>query len=146
MTGWCINWNGCEMKRCWIGEPREKPRMVLRTGCRNGDFNPRTSTIYKPEPDDKRCFCLSVQSGLLKYGVHRSAVPCRAACCSCVLWVVSQRWGTVRWRTYMTSTKPSGHYMYHRFNIQQSYVLPTQCIYVFWVDLRINSDYFPLQH
>jgi hypothetical protein len=36
--------------------------------------------------------------------------------------------------------------MYHQFNIQQYYVLPTQCIYVFCVDLRTNSDYFPAQH
>jgi hypothetical protein len=33
-----------------------------------------------------------------------------------------------------------------RFNIQQLHVLPTQCICVFCVDLRTNSDYFPLQH
>jgi len=33
-----------------------------------------------------------------------------------------------------------------RFNIQQFYVLPTPCIYVFWVDLRTNNDYFPIQH
>jgi hypothetical protein len=26
--------------------------------------------------------------------------------------------------------------MYHQFNIQQFYVLPTQCIYVFCMDLR----------
>jgi len=39
----------------------------------------------------------------------------------------------------------SGHYMYRQFNIQQFYVLPTQCIYVFCVDLRTNSDYFPMQ-
>jgi hypothetical protein len=32
------------------------------------------------------------------------------------------------------------------FNIQQFYVLPTQCIYVFCTDLRTNSDYFPIQH
>jgi hypothetical protein len=32
------------------------------------------------------------------------------------------------------------------FNIQQFYDLPTQCIYVFCVDLRTNSDYFPIQH
>jgi len=32
------------------------------------------------------------------------------------------------------------------FNIQQFYVLPTQCIYVSCVDLRTNSDYFPIQH
>ena len=37
----------------------------------------------------------------------------------------------------------SGHYMYRHFNIQQFYILPTQCIYVFCVDLRTNSDLFP---
>ena len=36
--------------------------------------------------------------------------------------------------------------MYRQFNIQQFYVLPTQCIYVICVDLRTNSDYFPAQH
>ena len=39
---------------------------------------------------------------------------------------------------------PSGYYMYHQFNIQQFYVLPPQCIYVLCVDLRTNSDYFPI--
>jgi len=38
------------------------------------------------------------------------------------------------------------YFMYRQFNIQQFYVLPTQCIYVFCVDLRTNSDYFPIQH
>jgi len=42
--------------------------------------------------------------------------------------------------------QPSGHYMYHQFNIQQFYVLPTLCIYEFCVDLRTNSDYFPIQY
>jgi len=36
--------------------------------------------------------------------------------------------------------------MYHQFNIHRLYVLPTQCIYVFYVVLRTNSDYFPTQH
>jgi len=36
--------------------------------------------------------------------------------------------------------------MYHQFNIRKFYVLPTQCIYVFFVDLRTNSDYFPIHH
>jgi len=40
----------------------------------------------------------------------------------------------------------SGHYMYHQFNIQQYYVLPAQCIYVFCVDLRTKSDNFTVQH
>ena len=36
--------------------------------------------------------------------------------------------------------------MYRQVNITQFYVLPTQCIYVFCVDLRTNSDYFTVQH
>jgi len=31
-------------------------------------------------------------------------------------------------------------------NTHKFHVLPTQCIYVFCVDLRTNSDYFPIQH
>jgi len=41
---------------------------------------------------------------------------------------------------------PSGHYIYRQFNFQQFYSLPTQCNYVFCVDLKTNSDYFPIQH
>jgi len=33
-----------------------------------------------------------------------------------------------------------------RFDVQKFYVLSTQCIYVFCVDLRTNSDYFAVQH
>ena len=47
-----------------------------------------------------------------------------------------------QWSLYVPH---SGHYMYRQFNILQFYVLPTQCIYVFCVDLRTNSDYFPIQ-
>jgi len=36
--------------------------------------------------------------------------------------------------------------MYHQFNIQPFYVLPTQGVYVFCVDLRTNSDYFLIHH
>jgi len=37
-------------------------------------------------------------------------------------------------------------FIYRQFNIQQFYVLPTQCIYVFCVSLGTNSDCFPMQH
>ena len=47
---------------------------------------------------------------------------------------------------YIETSQPSGHYMYHQFNIKQFHVLSTQCIYVFCVDLRTNSDYFTVQH
>ena len=42
--------------------------------------------------------------------------------------------------------QPIGYYMYRQFNIQQFYILPTWCIYVFCIDLGTNSDYFPIQH
>jgi hypothetical protein len=40
----------------------------------------------------------------------------------------------------------SGYFCATRVNIQQFYLLPTHCIYVFCTDLRTNSDYFPIQH
>ena len=51
-------------------------------------------------------------------------------------------------------TVDSNHVCVHLFgsvkenilNIQKFHVLPTLCIYVFCVDLRTNSDYFPTQH
>ena len=33
-----------------------------------------------------------------------------------------------------------------RFSIKEFYVLPTECIYVFFMNLRTNSDYFPIEH
>jgi len=63
---------------------------------------------------------------------------------------------TAQWSLYVPH---SGHYMYRTVvticTAQWSlyvppgykfYVLPTQRIYVFCVDLRTNSDYFPIQH
>jgi len=47
---------------------------------------------------------------------------------------------------FFNPVQSSGHYMYRQFNMQQFYVLPTQCIYMFCVDLRTNSIYFPMQH
>jgi hypothetical protein len=47
---------------------------------------------------------------------------------------------------YSNPLKPSGHYMYHQFNIQQFFVLPTKRIYVFCVDLSTNSNFFPIEH
>jgi hypothetical protein len=46
----------------------------------------------------------------------------------------------------VTICTASDHYMYRQFNVQQFHVVPTQRIYVFCVDLRTNSDYFPIQH
>jgi hypothetical protein len=56
------------------------------------------------------------------------------------IWIIRQQEFAVN------TFRPSGHYIYHQFNIHIYYVLPTQCIYVFCVDLRTNSDYFPIEH
>ena len=61
------------------------------------------------------------------------------------VWVSNEQFGIVN-EGERKPLNPSGHYMYHQFNIQQFYVLPTQCIYVFCVYLRTNSYYFPIQH
>ena len=50
------------------------------------------------------------------------------------------------WYKHLTVWRPVVTICTARCNIQQFYVLPTQCIYVFCVDLRTNSDYFPIQH
>ena len=50
-------------------------------------------------------------------------------------------------KSYAKQTKLEPH-MRKSFNLlkQKFYVLPSQCIYVFCVDLRTNSDYFLIQH
>jgi hypothetical protein len=57
--------------------------------------------------------------------------------------------GTTGQATHITYTYYAPYISFYqpntRFNIQQSYVLPTQCIYVFCVNIRTNSDYFPIQ-
>ena len=72
----------------------------------------------------------------------RCVVLCTVVYCCVVYCCVP----TNKTRLLLNISNPSGHYMYHQFNIQQFYVLPTQCIYVFCVDLRTNSDYFTVQH
>ena len=47
---------------------------------------------------------------------------------------------------FINLLKPTGHVMHQQFNIQQFYVLPTQCIYVFCIYLRTNSDLCHLYH
>ena len=58
---------------------------------------------------------------------------------------------TAQWSPYVPY---SGHYMYRTvvtirtasLTFNNSTICPHSCIYVFCVDLRTNSDYFPIQH
>ena len=78
-----------------------------------------------------------------------SSTFCPYSVCMCFVWVWEQT-GIIslystNWMVFITET--DWVFIYPpRFNIQQFYVLPTQCMYVFCVDLRTNSDYFPIQH
>ena len=42
--------------------------------------------------------------------------------------------------------KPTGHVMQHRFNIKQSYALPTLYLCVLYLSEKKNSDLCHLQH
>jgi hypothetical protein len=47
----------------------------------------------------------------------------------------------------LTLLRPTDYSMYTRFNTTTKlYVLPTQSNYVFCMDHRTKSDYFPIQH
>ena len=46
----------------------------------------------------------------------------------------------------INTSKPAVSLCTTIFITPQIHVLPTQCIYVFYVDLRTNSDYSPIQH
>ena len=48
---------------------------------------------------------------------------------------------SINWLVFITETEC----VYCAVRTGSLYVLPTQCIYVFCVDLRTNSDYFPIQ-
>jgi hypothetical protein len=84
----------------------------------------------------------------------------------CFVWIWEQTaiisLYSINWLVFITETESvycevrtgslciiqiTGYYKYHQqFNIHKFYVQPTQRIYVFCVDLRTNSDYFPVQH
>jgi hypothetical protein len=49
--------------------------------------------------------------------------------------VFTARYGLNLRVMYINPSRPSGHYIYHQFNIQPFYVMPTQFIYVFLVNL-----------
>ena len=48
--------------------------------------------------------------------------------------------------SFFSRLKPIGNIRSAKINIHKFYVLSTQCIYVFGMDLRTNSICFPTQH
>jgi hypothetical protein len=48
---------------------------------------------------------------------------------------------------YVRPLKPSGNYSYQGFNVKKLYILPTECIDVFCMDLgKKNRYYYPIHH
>jgi hypothetical protein len=67
--------------------------------------------------------------------------------CEQLKWASHERyWGSATQTLILTSHSPVVNIYATGFNIQQFYILPTQFIYVFCVDLRTNSDHFPIQN
>jgi len=66
----------------------------------------------------------------------------------CFVWISEQTaiisLYSFNWPVFVTETESV--YSAVRTGYIQFYVLPTQCICVFCMDLRTNSDYFPIQH
>ena len=65
--------------------------------------------------------------------------------CMCFVWFWEQTaiisLYSINWLGFITQTE-----CFYCAVRSTFYVLPTQCIYVFCVDLRTNSDYFTVQH
>jgi hypothetical protein len=74
----------------------------------------------------------------------------RECVCVCVCVCVcgrSYRHYNVTWITALSNDLKAQRSLLRtaRFNMHKCYVVPTQCVYAFFVDLRTNSDYFPIQ-
>ena len=66
-----------------------------------------------------------------RVGIRWDVMPHRMWPNGTVPYVISPLYGECDFSTlYMVPLKPSGYYIYHQFNSQKFYVLPTQCICV----------------
>ena len=68
-----------------------------------------------------------------QFNIQQFYVLPHTAVFKCFVWIWEQTaiisLYNIHWLVFVTeiwSLRPSGHYMYHQFNIQQFYVLPTQ--------------------
>jgi hypothetical protein len=65
----------------------------------------------------------------------------------CSIWSGTHSYTIIQYSLSLAnSLESNGNFIYNQFHTQKFYVLPTQCICVFCVDLRTNSDYFTVQH
>jgi len=96
------------------------------------------------------CFvCISEQTAIISlYNINGLVFITETECvyCEVGLYIYIYIYVCVCNYFFSNPLKPTGYFMYRQFNIHKFCVLPTQCIYVFCVDLRTNSDYFPRQH
>ena len=78
-----------------------------------------------------------------RYVLHSTFCPHSVFMCFVWIWeqtaIISLY--SIDWLVFVTETECDYCAVRSTF-----YVLPTQCIYVFCVDLRTNSDYFTVQH
>ena len=94
-------------------------------------FTPKTTLIFEPPGVYREWF--RQQKGVEKYFVSIANKVCLS---------IPSHWCL---ELDIKLSNPKIYFIYHQLKIQQFYVLPTQCIYVFCEDLRTNSDYFSIQ-
>ena len=80
-----------------------------------------------------------------------SIVDSKNVCAFVCIWYIADRVpvcaaGNRLLLTVKTRVNLFGSLKENILKIQQFHVLPTNCTYVFCVDLRINNDYFPIHH
>ena len=94
---------------------------------------------------ETECVYCAVRTGYL-YTILRSAPY---SVFMCFVWISEQTavisLYSINWLLFRTETECLLHGTDWVF-IYNSTFCPTQCIYIFCVDLRTNSDYFPIQH
>ena len=134
---WASTWSHTEVEWMnvvmiwWDSTQQQAYRAAVRTvllyvpSCCTYRAAVRTVLLYVPSCCTYR---LAVRTVLLY-------VPC---CCTYS--------STVQRQVRLNPLQHKCYVMYRQFNSQQFYVLPTQCIGVFRINLRTNSSYFTVQH
>ena len=96
----------------------------------------QTSWMRRPWPELGRRATITKNISLFRKASCWCIKSCEVDCCySWILLLSLQKsWLFLEWRCIgLKLVKPTGHYMYHQFNIQQTYALPTLYLCVLYL-------------
>jgi len=129
---------------------RHTEQPTLHVAIRPHHHHPPWHTSHTTEHRDRA----TLTDGWLALRAHKrdTACPWRNATASTVLFIHRSELlplypaVTLYLATVFNPYSPTVTICTTRYNNHKFYVLPKQCTYVFCLDLRTNSDYFPIQH